>query len=90
MGAPGPPGVLGLIVSTKTTGDLASRGFNPLSLLNHAQIFFFLWQGSEQDDCYGGVWRERRLAGGLGGGGQTLLEQKGLGLGVAVSALVPR
>lgn len=56
--------------------SVASRGFNPLSLPNHAQIFFSPWQGSEQDDCYGGVWRERRLAGGLGGGGKPFLNRR--------------
>lgn len=53
MGAPGPPGVLGLIVSTKTNGDLACRALT-LSACLTAHRFS---SSCEQDDCLcgGGV-----------------------------------
>lgn len=51
MGAPGPPGVLGLIVSTKTNGDLACRALTLSTCLTTHRFS----SSCEQDDCvYGG------------------------------------
>lgn len=50
LGAPGPPGVLGLIVSTKTNGDLACRALT-LSTCLTAHRFSSAF---EQDDCVHG------------------------------------
>lgn len=51
MGAPGPPGVLGLIVSTKTNGDLACQASTLSTCLSTHRFS----SSREQDDClYGG------------------------------------